>query len=341
MGEVWESSSAKGGARLVLLALADFANDEGYCHPSVERLALKSALTERNVQLILRDLEHRGELVTLRGAGRGHVNAYWVLPPATVTRLRLEGKTAKTFHPLQALQEKVKSATETVKTSAERAKSEAQKVKPTSPRTVKNHQEPSRTNTRLEDQPRSETPVKPDQDPRTPQNGHQPSSADRATLGIANGSSRGSASGAVLAGAASRAWATWLASNAPPDWLEMNTWARWLLDLIGWQAFHTHRAPLLDLPDEVKHLIHRRRVSYAAARRIARLEEDARAEIIARVSKGELRGMALNLELDRLLGTTDSASNRLTRLRRALPKQLENPRVKENLEALERELGLP
>jgi hypothetical protein len=75
MGEVWESSSTKGGSRLFLLALADFANDEGYCHPSVARLAVKSALTERNVQLILRDLETRGELVTLRGAERGNVNA--------------------------------------------------------------------------------------------------------------------------------------------------------------------------------------------------------------------------------------------------------------------------
>ncbi len=69
MTEVWESSSTKGGARLVLLALADYANDEGYCHPGVERLALKSALTERNVQFILRDLEARGELVTLQRDG--------------------------------------------------------------------------------------------------------------------------------------------------------------------------------------------------------------------------------------------------------------------------------
>ena len=74
MAEVWESSSAKGGARLVLLALADFANEEGYCYPSIERLALKSALTGRNVQLILRNLESRGELVVLLGAGRGNVN---------------------------------------------------------------------------------------------------------------------------------------------------------------------------------------------------------------------------------------------------------------------------
>jgi Helix-turn-helix domain len=222
MGEVWESSSAKGGARLVLLALADHANDEGYCHPSVARLALKSALTERNVQLILRNLEARGELVTLCGAGRGNVNAYWVLPPATVARLTLEGKNAKNFHPLQTLEEKVKSTTEKVKTDAQKVKSTTEKVKPTSPRTVKNHQEPSRTITRLEVQTRRQTLLGSSQHLRKPSKVHQPSSADRTPLGTANGSAKGSARDA---------WATWLTANALPDWLEPEPWARWLGDL--------------------------------------------------------------------------------------------------------------
>ena len=222
MGEVWESSSAKGGARLVLLALADHANDEGYCHPSVARLALKSALTERNVQLILRNLEARGELVTLRGAGRGNVNAYWVLPPATVMRLRLEGKNAKNFHPLQTLEEKMKSTTEKVKTDTQKVKSTTEKVKPTSPRTIKNHQEPSRTNTRPEVQTRRRTSLGPGQPLRKPLNVNQPSSADRTPLETANGFSKGSARDA---------WAAWLGANAPPDWLEPKAWARWLRDL--------------------------------------------------------------------------------------------------------------
>jgi hypothetical protein len=222
MGEVWESSSAKGGARLVLLALADHANDEGYCHPSVARLALKSALTERNVQLILRNLERRGELITLCGAGRGNVNAYWVLPPATIMRLTLEGKNAKNFHPLQTLEEKVKSTTEKVKTDAQKVKSKAQKVKPTSPRTVKNHQEPSRTTTRLEVQTRTQTSLGPKSNTRKPSKVHPSSSADRTTLGTTNGSAKGSARDA---------WAAWLIVNAPPDWLEPEPWARWLGDL--------------------------------------------------------------------------------------------------------------
>ena len=34
------------------------------------------------------------------------------------------------------------------------------------------------------------------------------------------------------------------------------------LNLVTWQTFHTHRAPLLRLPPDVKGLIHSRRVSY-------------------------------------------------------------------------------
>ncbi len=223
MGEVWESSSTKGGSRLVLLALADFANDEGYCHPSVTRLAVKSALTERNVQLILRDLEARGELVTLRGAGRGNVNAYWVLPPATVARLTLEGRNAKNFHPLRALEEKVKTSAETVKSEAQKAKFSVQRVKRVSPGTVINHQEPSRTtNGQTSSGPEGQQRV------QTPASADQFSGAARAVLGTAHGRARSSAPPA-----ASAAWQAWLRANPAPDWLEVEAWTRWLEDLDG------------------------------------------------------------------------------------------------------------
>ena len=175
----------------MLLALADYANDDA--HPSVARLAVKCTLTERSVQLILRDLEISGELVTQRGAGRGHVNAYWVLPPATITRLRLEGKTAHTFHPLWALEEKVKATSETVKEDAEKVKTAAQTVKPASPRTVINHQEPSRTTTGEKGETRDGETLEPKQPVRMRVQ-HQPvSSAARTALGTANGWGKGSA----------------------------------------------------------------------------------------------------------------------------------------------------
>jgi Helix-turn-helix domain len=219
MTEVWESSSTKGGARLVLLALADYANDEGYCHPGVERLAVKSALTERNVQFILRDLEARGELLTLQRMGRGHVNAYWVLPPKTIARLRLEGKTAKSFHPFQMLEEKVKSGAEKVKTNAQLVKSETEKVKPTSPRTVKNHQESPTTNTTSQEASELEVP-------RDSTGENQSLCVQNTKQGTTNGHSQSSASRA-----ANRAWMTWLEANQIPEWLELEVWKRWLHDL--------------------------------------------------------------------------------------------------------------
>jgi Helix-turn-helix domain len=241
MGEVWDSSSAKGGARLVLLALADHANDEGYCHPSLARLAKKSALTERNVQFILRDLEARGELVVFRGAGRGRVSVYWVLPPDTVERLTGEGKTTKNFHPFVALEEKVKATTERVKTDAQKVKSATEKVKPTSPRTTKNRQEPSRTTT-------------PEDEARTRENQSQLLETERSGFAgadapdpgletvvsdVQNTGTPGSVNAQRLerssarGGAASQAWQTWLEAHAstPPDWLDVASWMRWLADL--------------------------------------------------------------------------------------------------------------
>jgi hypothetical protein len=55
---------------LMLLAIADFADEEGTAWGTVRTLAEKSRLTERHVPRILADLEASGELQILRGAGR-------------------------------------------------------------------------------------------------------------------------------------------------------------------------------------------------------------------------------------------------------------------------------
>lgn len=62
MSQVWEHSLAEGGELLVLLALADFADDDGYCWPSIARLAGKSRLSERQVKRVLRTLAERDEI---------------------------------------------------------------------------------------------------------------------------------------------------------------------------------------------------------------------------------------------------------------------------------------
>jgi hypothetical protein len=68
MSWVFKHSDAKLGARLVLLALADNADEEGGdAYPSVPTIARKTRLSERQVQNCLRQLEDEG---AIRNSGR-------------------------------------------------------------------------------------------------------------------------------------------------------------------------------------------------------------------------------------------------------------------------------
>lgn len=61
---VWERAHAKGGALLLMLAIADYAKDDGrWAFPSNKKLAEKTRLTVRAIQFVLRQLEADGELV--------------------------------------------------------------------------------------------------------------------------------------------------------------------------------------------------------------------------------------------------------------------------------------
>ncbi len=79
MARVWEYSRQKEGALLVLLAIADFADDEGNAFPSVPRLAHKARLSDRQTQRLIRKLEEDGELKITPGTGRSHANTFTVL----------------------------------------------------------------------------------------------------------------------------------------------------------------------------------------------------------------------------------------------------------------------
>ncbi len=80
---VWEQSRQSGGVLLILLALADHADDYGYCYPSIPRLAKKGRMSVRNVQVILEQLEFAGEIVREFNAGgqtgSGKTNRFRVL----------------------------------------------------------------------------------------------------------------------------------------------------------------------------------------------------------------------------------------------------------------------
>lgn len=74
MNHVWVNSPSSGGRLVVLLALADHANDDWIAWPKLPALAKKSRLSERQVERVLKALEKDGEIEAppLRQVGKDH-----------------------------------------------------------------------------------------------------------------------------------------------------------------------------------------------------------------------------------------------------------------------------
>ena len=71
MTQVWDSGQYNGSKLLLLLALADFAHDDGgNVYPSVDTLAQKTRCDRRTVQRNLRQLEGEGTITLVRPATR-------------------------------------------------------------------------------------------------------------------------------------------------------------------------------------------------------------------------------------------------------------------------------
>jgi ParB family transcriptional regulator, chromosome partitioning protein len=114
------------------------------------------------------------------------------------------------------------------------------------------------------------------------------------------------------------------------------------LALVEWRTFYVHRVPLLELPEEVKSLVHRRLVpNYTIARRIARVGETDRAALIERIATG-LRGKELGEALNELLGkpNPDEVVVRFESIKRRIKDFKNDPEVQRLLERLETKLGL-
>ncbi len=82
---VWTQSPAEGADRLVLLALADFADEQGNCFGSWGKLEEKTRLARRTVADCLRRLQESGELVLVtkgsrKVAGSGLQASIWTIP---------------------------------------------------------------------------------------------------------------------------------------------------------------------------------------------------------------------------------------------------------------------
>ncbi len=88
ISRVWEQSQHGGSALLLLLALADWADDWGYCYPSHAAMARKIRSGERNVYYLLRKLEDSREIRVLNRGRGGKVSETSIYQ--VITGLRLE-----------------------------------------------------------------------------------------------------------------------------------------------------------------------------------------------------------------------------------------------------------
>ena len=106
MGWVWDFSPQAGNGLLMLLAMADHASDDGgNIYPSVQRLAHKVRVKERQAQYIISELEKAGAILReSQGGGRGHT-ARW--------RIRMDERVQN----LAPIPERVQSGPERVQDS--------------------------------------------------------------------------------------------------------------------------------------------------------------------------------------------------------------------------------
>lgn len=72
MTDVWDKSIHTGSELLLLLALADSANDDGYCWPGIEAQCKKTRLSESTVIRRTKAVEASGELIVERNRRRGN-----------------------------------------------------------------------------------------------------------------------------------------------------------------------------------------------------------------------------------------------------------------------------
>lgn len=78
MSRVWDYSTSSGSSLLLLLALADYCNEDDICWPGLDKLHLKARISKRQVQRTLTTLEQRGEIYARSGDGRGNTSQYLV-----------------------------------------------------------------------------------------------------------------------------------------------------------------------------------------------------------------------------------------------------------------------
>lgn len=147
---VWKHASDpkrhRGTVKMLLLALAEHANDSGICWPSAATLAEKINETERHTRRLIKELVEAGDLMTAPGGGRGHTTRYGIavgLTPRQREKLN------------NALQNTVSQNSVYENTDTENSDISAQKQCPTGTETVTSGHAAEGTNSAPE---RAETP---------------------------------------------------------------------------------------------------------------------------------------------------------------------------------------
>lgn len=85
MTHVWKHSPHSGSHLLMLLALADQADDDGKCGPGITKLAQKTRMSPKNAQRLLKELESNKSILVLPHQGyktvSGNTNSYVLVMP--------------------------------------------------------------------------------------------------------------------------------------------------------------------------------------------------------------------------------------------------------------------
>lgn len=134
---VWKNYKKQGGHKLVMLALAEYANDDtGECWPSISTLAEMVCVSDRQVQKILADLKRTGDIEIEEARGRNHTNRYRINKKGEPhdTFCGQKGESGDTFqgdkgepHDTFNDDKKVNYSTEKVNSSAEKVNYSTQK----------------------------------------------------------------------------------------------------------------------------------------------------------------------------------------------------------------------
>ena len=141
MAAVWKGSQHIGSALLMMLAIADFADDKGVAYPAVSTLAEKTRMKPRNANYLLSELQASGELAIKIAEGPRGTNLYRI----AISRLQGVQPAAGVHRSAGVQQGAGVQAVAGLHHSAGGAALECSKpLHPSAPEPSLNHQEPSK-----------------------------------------------------------------------------------------------------------------------------------------------------------------------------------------------------